>query len=175
MGLVSLEVWSAPRCHLGGPLHPTRSWWRPLGIAQLLVRVSGHPAWTGSGRSILSVSSRSLSVSLTTMPCGRQGKEQARRATGSACGGTLSAVCQGLPPRSFSRPMAQNSSVLCGDGGEARASHMQSTHPLRALGAPRAQHAQLLAQLLLLCLLLLVEWSHNWRADAPAGRADSSG
>lgn len=88
---------------------------------------------------------------------------------------TESAVYQGRPVRSFSRPMAQNSSVLCGDGGKARASHMQGTHPLRALGAPSAQRAQLLAQPLFLCLLLLVEWSHNRRADAPAGRANSSG
>lgn len=69
MGLVFLEEWSALWCHPGGPLHPTKSWW-PLGTAQLLVRVSGHPAWPGLGRPILSASSWLFSVSLAVSQAG---------------------------------------------------------------------------------------------------------
>lgn len=90
--------WGQGRCRgacvpgrVVSPIVPPR---RPASSHQELVAtghcVRGHPAWPGLGRPVLSVSSWLFSVSLTTMLGRRQGKEQARGVTGSACGHLLS-------------------------------------------------------------------------------------
>lgn len=160
----------APWCHPGGPLHATKSWW-PLGTAQLLVRVSGHPAWPGLGRPILSVSPWLFSVSLTTMLCPRQVKEQARGVTGSACGHSLSPRYTGDSQLGhwadpWPRTQVRRVGTVAGHVPATCRAHTRCVPCV--LPVPRAPS-------LCSCLLLLVEWSHHRRADAPAGRANSSG